>query len=131
MEVFWKTSAGVLLALVLGMTLGKQEKDLALVLTLGATAMAGAAGLALLEPVLEFLGELRELGQLSGETLTILLKVLGIGLVTQITAMLCRDGGAGSLGQARELLGSALILRLSRPLFSGLLDLIRRILGGL
>ena len=131
MEIFWKAAAGVLLTMVLGLTLGRQEKDLAMLLTMGATVMVGAAGLGILRPVLEFLGRLREIGDLPGETMGILAKVLGIGLTTQLTAVLCREGGAGSLGQALEMLGSALILRLSLPLFSGLMDLIGRILGGL
>ena len=45
MAVFWKAAAGILTAVVLVLAVGKQEKDLALMLTMAVCVMAVGAAL--------------------------------------------------------------------------------------
>ena len=61
----------------------------------------------------------------------ILLKAVGEGLVSEVGALLCTDSGNGSLGKLLQLLGSAVVLWLSLPLFTMLLELIQELLGGI
>lgn len=129
MGLFWKAAAGILVAVVLCMTLGKQQGDLALVLTMAACCMTAIAALSFLEPVLSFLYRLEALGDLQSGVLGILLKILGVGLVSELAAMICQDGGNSALGRGMQLLGSAVILHLSLPVFELLLELMQRILG--
>lgn len=129
MAVFWKTAAGILMAVVLVLAVGKQEKDLALMLTMAVCVMAVGAALSFLEPVISFLYRLEELGDLQSGVLEILLKIVGIGLVSEIAEMICKDSGNASLARGMELLGSAVILSLSLPILETFLDLIQRILG--
>lgn len=127
MELYWKAAAAVLIALVLGQAI--REKDMSLLLSMAVCAMVGALLMTYLEPVLDFLRQLRELGDLQGDMLGILMKVLGIGIVTEITEMVCRDSGNTSLGHALQILGTAVILWLSLPIFTTLIQMIQRILG--
>lgn len=127
MEGFWKAAAAVLIAVVLGLSLGRQ-KDISVVLTMAVCCVVCMTAFSYLEPVLDFLRELEALGDLQGDTLGILLKAVGIGLVSQIAGLVCTDAGNGSLGKAIQMLGSAVILYLSLPIFSALLELIREIL---
>lgn len=60
--------------------------------------------------------------------LGILLKAVGIGLVSEIAGLVCTDAGNGSLGKTLQMLGSAVILYLSLPIFTAMLELIREIL---
>lgn len=129
MELFWKTSAAVLITLILTLTIGKQEKDISLVLTMAVCCMVMVIAISYLEPVLDFLRELEAFADLENDILGILLKALGIGLVSQIAGMVCSDAGNSSLGKNIEMLGGAAILYLSVPIFSALLELIQRILG--
>lgn len=129
MELFWKTAAAVLLAVVLVPALEKTEKDFSVLLTMAVCAMAAMAVVSYLEPVLELMWQLRDLGDLAGQTLEILLKALGIGLVAEIAGMICRDAGNGSMGKTLQILASAVILYLSIPLLNGFLSLIQEILG--
>ena len=84
-----------------------------------------------LEPVMVLLRRLEELGQLDGSMVGILLKCVGIGLITEIAGMVCTDSGNGSMAKALQLLGTAAVLWLAVPLFDGLLTLIQEILEGL
>lgn len=126
MGLYWKAAAGVLLAVVLILMLGRQE--MGTLLRIAVCAMAACAAIGYLEPVMELLDSLEALGELDGEMLTILLKAVGIGLVTEIACMVCADSGNSALGKALQLLGTAVILWLSLPLFTALLDLIREML---
>lgn len=131
MEIFWKTAAGILLTVVLILTVGKQEKDLATILSMVVCCMTAMTALSILKPVLSFLYRLENAANLSPETLGILLKILGIGLVSEIAAMVCQDAGSTSLGKALQFLGSTVILCLSIPVFEKMLELIQQILGEL
>lgn len=129
MALFWKAAAAVLIAVVLELTLGKREKDFGLLLSIAVCCMVGIIAFSYLEPVLDLLRELEALGDLQGDLLGILLKALGIGLVAEVAGMVCSDAGNGSLGKTIQMLGGAVILYLSIPVFRSLLELIQRILG--
>lgn len=131
MELYWKAAAAALLAVILGSAVGKQEKDISMLLAVAVCGMVGSVVISYLEPVLDFLWELEDLGRLESGVLGILLKALGIGLVTHIAAWICADVGNGSLGAMLQMLGSVAILYLSIPIFRGFLTLIQEILGAL
>ena len=120
-------SGVVLLAVVLGLSLGKQ-KDIGVLLTMAVCCMVAMIAISYLEPVLDFLRELETLGDLQGDMLGILLKAVSIGLVSEIAGLVCTDAGNGSLGKTLQMLGSAVILYLSLPIFTAMLELIREIL---
>ena len=82
-------------------------------------------------PVADFLDTLESIGNLNGEMVSSLLKVVGIGILTEIAALICSDAGTASLGKALQFLGSTVILWLCIPMFQALLELIQDILGGL
>ena len=86
MSLFWKAAAAVLLAVVLGLSLGKQ-KDIGVLLTMAVCCMVAMIAISYLEPVLDFLRELETLGDLQGDMLGILLKAVGIGLVSEIAGL--------------------------------------------
>ena len=127
MELVWKAAAGVLIALVLGQAL--REKDMGLMLSMAVTTMVGLILLSYLQPVVVFLHSLQTMGEMEGNMLEILLKSLGIGIVTEITEMVCKDSGNASLGQAMQILGTAVILWLSLPIFHTLMQMLENILG--
>ena len=131
MTVFFQAAAGVLIASVLGLALAGQGKEISLVLTASVCAMLLMLCVSFLEPVMDFIRNLEELGNLDEGMVQILLKAAGIGLVSEIAGMVCADAGNGSLGKGIKMLGTAVILWLAIPVFNGLLDLIRMILGGL
>lgn len=131
MEAFWKAAAAVLLAVILGLVLDRQEKDISVLLTIAVCVMVGAIGAAHLEPVLALLRELEEAGGLQEEFLGILLKAVGVGVTGELIACICADAGKASLGKALQLLSSAVILSMAVPVFYTLLAMVRQILGGL
>lgn len=126
MELYWKAAGAAMLAVVMILMLRRQE--LGVLLALAVCAMVAIAAMDYLQPVKELLEALREMGELDGGLILILLKAVGIGLLTEIASMVCADSGNGSLGKALQLLGTAVILWMSIPLLTALLELIREIM---
>ncbi len=131
MIIFWKAIAGALITAVLAIVVGRSSKDSALLLSLSGCLLLGTALLHFLDPVIDFLKELKNFGNLRGDMLTVLLKALGISLVAEIAGSICTESGNASLGKLLNVLGYSVILWLSIPSFQSVLELINRILGGI
>lgn len=131
MDIFVKAAAGVLVAVVLILTLSKQEKDISLLLTIAVCCMVMLAAVRYIKPVVDFLGRLQTIGNLDGDIFKILLKAVGIGLLAEFTSLVCADAGNASLGKATQLVATAAILWISIPLLEKLLELIDNILGAI
>ena len=119
----------VLIGLVLSLVVGRQSKDMSLLLTLAVCILACLGAMEFLEPVADFLRQLQRLGNLDGEAVGILLKSAGIGLLSELAGLLCADAGENAMGKAMQLLSSAAILWLSLPLFQQILTLIEGVLA--
>ena len=117
------------MAVILSLALEKQGKDFSVILTLAVCGMAASAAFLYLEPVLDFFRELQELCGFPSGLLEILLKAVGIALVTELSATVCLDAGRGSMGKILQFLGSAVVLSLSIPVFRELLTMIREMVG--
>lgn len=129
MEHFLQSVALVLLAVILSLVIGKQNREMSVLLSLGVCCLVFLAGGAFLEPVLEFLTEIRKLGNLDNQYLSILLKAAGIGLLAELSGLICSDAGEGAMGKAVQLLSNAAVLWISLPLFKQLLALLEEVLG--
>ena len=131
MTLFLQACAGVLLAVFLILSLKNQSKDMGSLLAMAVCCMVAWIALGYLRPVMDFMRQLENLGKLNSEMIGILLKIAGIGILTDITSMVCSDAGNSSMGKTLHLLGSVVILWLSLPIFTMLMDLLQEILGDL
>ena len=129
MERFYQVLGGAVIAVVLGLSLKKQGKDITLLLGLAVCCMILVAAAAYLEPVLDFIQRLEQLGGLDHEFLGIILKSVGIGVLAEIAAMVCQDSGESAMAKAIGILSTGAILWLSLPMVSALLDLVQKIVG--
>lgn len=128
METFIKATAGILIALILCLILSKQGKDLSILLALAVCCMVLTAALTYLQPVLDFFDRLTAIGKLDTDLIGILLKAVGIGLLAEIAGLICADAGNSAMGKVLQIMAAALILALSVPIFTQLLELIETIL---
>lgn len=129
MDRFWQAAAGGLVAVILWLIVSRQGKDFALVVSLLACCMILTVMGLYLEPVLDLVRRLEQLGNLQPEWISVMLKAVGIGLVVELASLICADAGNASVGKAIQFLGTSVILWLSIPLINGLLDLITQVLG--
>ena len=131
MDIFLKATAGVLIALVMYLILAKQNKDFSLVLTVAVCCLVTGCVVSYMQPIIDFFSRLRGLAKLNTDMLKIILKSVGIALIGEMVNLICADAGNNALGKTLQILASVVILWMSVPLFSSLVDLAVEILGAI
>lgn len=127
-NTYFKLFVLALLTTVLVLTVKKQTPELGLLLSLSGCVLSVLLIGAWLTPILEFIRRLTGETGLDESLTEPLLKVLGIGLLTQITAALCNDVGESAMARLLELGGGLLCLYLSLPLLNAVLIMIEDLL---
>ena len=129
MGEYLRLAAAALVGLILVLVVGRQSKDLSLLLSLAVCVLLCLGAVEFLEPVLELLQELKRLGELDGGAVGILLRCAGISLVSEVAGLLCADAGEGALGKALQICSNAAILWLSLPLLRQILTMLGEVLA--
>lgn len=129
MSTFIKVIAGALICLIMYLILNKQNKDISLLLTIAACCMILISSITYLQPIIDFFVRLENLGGLNPDIVKILFQCVGIGVLSEISSMVCCDAGNTSLAKSIQMVAITVIIYLSLPLFSGMLDIVTGILG--
>lgn len=129
METFWKAIAVIILTVILGVTLGKTEKDISVVLSVTACSIIMIIAMQYLEEVIAFLWQLSSKESEQIPSIKIILKITGVALVTELTTLISSDAGNSALGKAVEILGNAAILNLALPLLETFLTILQELMG--
>lgn len=124
MDIFLKITAGILISAILCLVLSKQGAEISALLCLAVCCMAVVAAFSYLQPVMEFARKLIHIGQLNSDLIQILLKTVGIGLLSQIVSMICEDVGNKSLAKASQITATVVILCMSVPVLEKMLALL-------
>ena len=123
--------AGVLLcASVLSTVLRTHRPELAMGLSLLAGVLVLGVVLSRLTPFFSSLKQMLVVGGLSDNASGVVLKGVGVCLLTQLTADVCRDAGQTALAGKAELTGRVLLLLISVPLYEQILTLIVGLVNG-
>lgn len=128
MEQFLQGAALVLVAVILSLVVSRRSGEIGLLLSLCVCCLVCAGAVAFLEPVVDFLREVRELGSLDSDFLTILLKAAGIGMISELVGLICADSGQSAMGKALQMLANGAVLWVSLPLLRQLLELMKEVL---
>lgn len=115
-------------AVCLCVILKQWKSDFLPLLRLGITVAFALALLGLASPLAEYVKSLSDTATL-GEDAAIPVKALGVAVLTQCCADICRDAGEGSVAGGVELAGKIEILVLCLPLVNRLLELARGLLA--
>ena len=129
MVLFWKAVAIVILTVILSTAVGKKEKDIALVLTTAACCGIACLAMQPLSEVIEFIWNIKTFSEYQNPFTGIILKIIGVAVITEITALISVDAGCSSLEKAMQFFGSVTILALSLPLFESFINIVQEILN--
>ena len=102
---------------------------MSVLLTLAVCAMIFTVTIGFFRPVLDFIQKIQRMDGLDGDLLSVILKVVGIGIIGEICTLICKDAGNESMGKVLQILSSVVVLRISIPVFEKLLTLLDKILG--
>ena len=102
--------------------------ELSLFIRIGGVLIIFGAAMVMMKNVISDLMEITE-GQGLDTYSRVLIKTLGIALLTKICSDICRDCGEGTLASGVELCGKIAILLLCIPMIGELMDYAKKILG--
>ncbi|MCL2056999.1 MAG: stage III sporulation AC/AD family protein [Oscillospiraceae bacterium] len=117
-----------LIAAILCVLLRRERPEFALLLSLAAGAFVLFA---LFGEIADIIGRVRAMLTASiipGEYLSVLLRAMGICLLTQIACDTCRDAGESAIAAKLEMAGKIAVLAVSLPLFEQVLAVARRLI---
>ena len=129
MTMFWQGISLCMVGAILFVVVGKNSSEVSTLLVLGAVCAVSILSLNYLKPVLQLFDRLQDMSQLSDESLGILIRAIGIGLITEFAGLICSDAGNASLAKTVRILGGTTMLWLSIPMIEQLLDLIENVMG--
>ena len=127
MEYVIKSAVAAVIAAILSLAIRKNTPELSLVLGLTAAMLAILFAVQAIIPVLDFLTELKEKTMLAPEIYIPVLKCLGIGIITQIGAGICRDAGQSAAATGVELCGTAAAMLCTIPLILSILEIVGKL----
>ena len=128
---FIQTAASAMIGIILILTIRGKNGEIALLLSIACCCIALFGVVQILTPVRDFIEALMITSKIDTDLIKNLMKILGIGLIGEITSSVCADSGNTAIGKTVQLAATAMILYLSLPLFTALLELVERIMGNL
>ncbi|MDD4773799.1 MAG: SpoIIIAC/SpoIIIAD family protein [Eubacteriales bacterium] len=123
----FKLCGAAIASVMLIMLIRQAREEFSPLMSFAVCVVLFAAAIITLQPVIAYIREITSDSLLAPYTGT-LLKALGIGMVTQTTAEICRDSEENAIAGKVEFLGKAEIVLLSLPLLGELLDLAGRVM---
>ena len=128
METMLKVGAVAVLGALCAVVVKGTARQLALVLSIAAAAVVLGLALGAVEDVVAMAEELRDMAGLSPAVVAPVLKAVGIAILTQIAAQVCKDAWEGGIAAVTETAGSALALCAALPLLRAVLDTVAQLL---
>lgn len=124
MELLIRILAVSIPAALLAAALRKDSPVMAALLALAAACVMIFSCLEALTEITEFLRDVAAAAGVSGTVLSVLMKAVGIAILSRLGADLCRDAGLSSAASAAELAGSAGALYAALPIMRAVFRLI-------
>lgn len=109
-------------AIFMILTLKEQRKDIALVLSILTGIGILIFSITKISSVVEMLNDLILKSGMNKEFFAIILKVTGISYLIEFTKNICKDAGETSVATKIEMAGKVIIVSLSLPLISALVN---------
>lgn len=128
MDLLIKIAAVCVPAALIASVLKKDSPAMSILIALAAVCVVTFSALGALGEIRTFLTEIADASGVSPTVLRILLKVVGIALISRLSADLCRDAGLSAAASASDLAGAAAALYTSLPLLRGVFRIIKNLL---
>lgn len=131
MDHFLQVVAAVLLAVILVLCLKQNQTGIGQLLSLLVCGMVIISAAVYIKPVIEFVNSVQRMSMVDSGMLNILFKVVGVSVTAEIAELICSDSGNSAMGKTVQFMASAVVVWLSIPLMSSLLELIEGVLSDL
>lgn len=120
---------GLALITTIGVIIVKQIKpEIAIFVGLAGSIIIFLYIINLLEQVFDLFNYILDATNINGEMFAILLKIVGVGYITEISANICADSGNNAVASKVQLAGKLVIFVLAIPIITNLVEMITELL---
>lgn len=127
MQIFQIVGIGII-ATVLILVIKKQRPEIAVQVSILAGIVIFVLVVSKLSTVIDMLRNYADKADIKPIYFTTVLKITGIAYIAEFGSEVCKDAGEGSIASKIELAGKVIIIALSVPIITSLLDLIIKIM---
>ena len=117
-----------LIALIILIIVRQYKPEFTIYISIAAGAIIIFMTLDKLSAIINILNSLSKKSGLNAEYLAILLKITGIAILTEFAVSICKDSGETAIANKIDFGGKVIIISMSVPIISALLELIINIL---
>lgn len=128
MTLLIKAAVTVIVGALMSLLLRRSAPELGLAVSISVSLLAATFAMELVSGLSEILSLVREETGLSPAVVGPVMKCVGVGIVTRLSADICRDAGQSAAASAVELCGTACALVTALPLIRSLLKMISEML---
>ena len=124
MDIMLKCAAAALTATVICLLIKRTNPEMSMLLSTGAIVVIMTAAMGFARSITELAAMVKTMTEDSDVMIVPVLKCVGIGAVTRISAELCRDAAQSSAAAAVDMAGTLCAIGVSMPLIVSMLKLI-------
>lgn len=117
-----------LIALIIIIILKQYKPEFAIYASLIAGILIFALIATKISGIVEVLKSLANKSSINSEFITLLIKITGIAILTEFTVSICKDSGESAIASKVDLGGKVIIMSMSIPIMSSLLETIINVL---
>lgn len=117
-----------LIALIIIVILRQYRPEFAMYVSLGAGVLIFALTATRISGIIEVLKSLSNKTSINNQFLILLIKITGIAILTEFTVSICKDSGETAIANKVDFGGKVIIMSMSIPIMSSLLETIIKIL---
>lgn len=124
MQVLFKIIGIALLTTISALMLKQKKPEISILIVLAGGALTFFYIIDLIENVLGLFDYIMEITHLDSKLFALLVKIVGIGYLTEFSANMCEDAGSVSMASKIMLAGKLVIFVMSIPIIKTLLEII-------
>ena len=117
-----------LIALIIIVILKQYKPEFAIYVSLGAGILIFTIIASKISGIIEILKSIANKASINNEFLILLIKITGIAILTEFAVSICKDSGETAIASKVDLGGKVIIMSMSIPIMSSLLQTIIKIL---
>lgn len=117
-----------LIALIIIVIIKQYKPEFAIYVSLGAGILIFALITAKMSGIIDILKSLANKTSINNDFLVLLIKITGIAILTEFAVSVCKDSGESAIASKIDLGGKVIIMSMSIPIMSSLLETIIEIL---
>ncbi len=117
-------ASSALIAAVLSVVLKQYKPEYSMFISIAAGVLIFLVVLAVIDPILDFIGELTDKAGLDGIYGEVLIKSLAICYITQLACASCKDAGESAIAGKLQIAGKIAILLIALPMFRSLTEIV-------